>query len=153
MEVLVFELSGERYAVPRDRVLEVLASVRITPLPGAPRAVEGVVDVRGRLAAAFDLRHRFRLALRAPHASERMVLARAGERQVVFRCDRIDGLVEVDESKLEDPRGLVSGARYVAGVARLEDGLLLIHDLVTFLSEAESEELDRALESGIGGEG
>jgi len=150
MEVLVFEIGGQRYGVEAGLVREVLAAVCVTALPRAPDVVEGVIDVRGRLAAVFDLRKRFRHAARVLHPAERMVLAESGGRLVAFRCDQVDGLTKVDDATLEDPRGAVPGVGQLCGVARSVDGLLLIHDLTAFLSEAEAVELDSAME-GDGG--
>jgi purine-binding chemotaxis protein CheW len=66
---------------------------------------------------------------------------------VALRVDRALDLVEIDGRKIEDVTSLVPcGAEYVAGVARLEGGLVLIHDLATFLSQAETAELDAAID-------
>jgi purine-binding chemotaxis protein CheW len=151
MEVLVFQVGGDRYGIDLRCVSEVVAAVRVTPLPGAPAVVEGVVDVRGRLAAVFDLRKRFRMAPRAPQLSERLVLANTGERLVAFRCDDVQGLAEVDDSVVEDARNAVPGVEHIIGVIRLEGGLVLIHDLATFLSEAEAEALDSAMKGEADG--
>ncbi|MFH1530374.1 MAG: chemotaxis protein CheW [Pseudomonadota bacterium] len=153
MEVLVFHIDAQRYGVHLAALREVVAAVRITALPAAPAVVEGVIDVRGRLAAVFDLRRRFQLPPRPLHSTERLVIATAGARLVAFRCDHVEGLVALDPAHLEDPREAVPGAKQVCGVARLEDGLLLIHDLEAFLSEAETEALEGALETQHRGDG
>ena len=49
MDVLVFHLNAQRYGLPVADVQEVVRAVAVAPLPKAPRIVEGVIDVRGRL--------------------------------------------------------------------------------------------------------
>jgi purine-binding chemotaxis protein CheW len=66
---------------------------------------------------------------------------------VGLRVDRALDLLHIDAEAIEDPRGVVSGAEHVAGVAKLADGLVLIHDLETFLSEAERADLESAVSS------
>jgi purine-binding chemotaxis protein CheW len=53
--VLSFELSGRRFAVSLEHVREVLLPASVTPVPGAPAYVKGLVNARGVLAPALDL--------------------------------------------------------------------------------------------------
>jgi len=144
-EVLVFEVGGQRYALPTADVCELVRAVAITPVPGAPAVIEGVVDVRGRVLPVLDVRARFRLPAKALDPSDHFIVASAGTRGVILRVDRATHLALLDEASVQPPQALGPGAAYVAGVARLEDGLVLIHDLRTFLSSAEADSLDEAL--------
>jgi purine-binding chemotaxis protein CheW len=145
LEVLVFELEGQRYGLPTADVRELVRAVTITPLPGAPNVVEGVVNVRGRVLPVLDVRARFRLPAKALEASDHFIVASAGARGVILRVDRATHLTLVDEGSIQTPETLGASAAYVAGVAKLEDGLVLIHDVTTFLSAAEAAGLDAAL--------
>ena len=144
-EVLVFEVGSQRYALPTADVCELVRAVAITPVPGAPGVIEGVVDVRGRVLPVLDVRARFRLPAKALDPSDHFIVASAGPRGVILRVDRATHLALLDEASVQPPQTLGPGAAYVAGVARLEDGLVLIHDLTTFLSSAEADSLDEAL--------
>jgi len=150
MEILVFGLNGQRYGLPLADVQEVVRAVALAPLPKAPAIVEGVVNVRGHLVAVLDVRVRFRLAAQALTPSDFFVLAMAGERRVALRVESGVHLAQLADSSVETLEQVVSGAGYVAGVGMLPDGLVLIHDLRTFLTSAESVELANALESGGG---
>ena len=144
-EVLVFEVGGQKYALPTADVRELVRAVAITPLPGAPAVIEGVVNVRGCVLPVLDVRARFRLPPKPLGLSDQFIVASAGARGVILRVDRATHLALVDAASIQDPETLGAGSAYVAGVARLEDGLLLIHDLTTFLSAAEAGSLDEAL--------
>ncbi len=145
MEILTFELSGQRFAVPLRSVQEVVRAVAIAPLPGAPSVIEGVIDVRGEVVPVFDLRARFALPPRSVWPTQHLIIAWARDRRVAFRVDRADWMVDVDDASLVEPATIVPGVQHIAGVATLDDGLVLIHDLDTFLAAAESEALERAL--------
>lgn len=144
-EILLFQVQDQRFGLPAARVREVQRVVAIVPLPKAPASVEGLIDVRGRLVPVFGIRGRFRMPARELDPSEHLVLAEARGRLVALRVDRVLDLVEIAERDVEDPRGLVEGTEHVAGVARLEDGLVLIHDLDALLSQAEEAELEAAI--------
>lgn len=146
-EVLVFEVAGQRYGLPSGDVLELVRAVTITPLPGASAVIEGVVNVRGRVLPVLDMRARFRLPAKLLEPSDHFIVATAGLRGVILRVDRATHLALVDEASILTPQSLGPNARYLAGVARLEDGMVLIHDVATFLSAAEAESLDEALDA------
>jgi len=144
-EVLVFEVGDQRYALPTADVLELVRAVAITPLPDAPAVIEGVVNVRGRVLPVLDVRARFRLPAKPLGPSDHFIVAAAGPRGVILRVDRATHLALIEEDSVQAPETLGPGAAYVAGVAKLDDGMVLIHDLATFLSAAEAASLDEAL--------
>jgi purine-binding chemotaxis protein CheW len=145
LEVVVFDLAGRRFGVPAGDVQEVLRAVLPTPLPGAPHVVEGVVNLRGRIVPLFDLRRRFRLPQRDVEPGDHLVVAQAGQRRVILRVDRVEGLVRLQPAEIEEARGIVPGVEYVSWLARLPQDIVLVHDLATLLSKAEAEALDDAL--------
>jgi purine-binding chemotaxis protein CheW len=144
-EVLVFEVGGQKYGLPTVDVRELVRAVTITPLPNAPAVIEGVVNVRGRVLPVLDIRARFRLPAKPLDPSDHFIVASAGPRGVILRVDHATHLALVDEASVQSPQTLGPSATYVAGVAKLDDGLVLIHDLTTFLSAAEAASLDEAL--------
>jgi purine-binding chemotaxis protein CheW len=145
-EILVFALGPARYALALDAVRELVRAVALVPLPGAPPIVEGVVNLRGQVVPVLDIRGRFGLPPRPVEPTDHLIVASAGGRVVAIRVDRALHLLTLEQAL--DPSVPSSG--YVAGVARLADGLAVIHDLETFLSAPEGAHLDRALESAAG---
>ncbi|HEX2206001.1 MAG TPA: chemotaxis protein CheW [Longimicrobium sp.] len=145
MEVLVFEVAGERYALALAAVREVVRAVAVSRLPGAPAAVQGVIGVRGALVAVLDLRARFGLPAKPVDPAEHFVIAHDGARTVALRADRVAGIERVDPAEVADPRAEVPGAPYVSGAARTAEGLVLVHDLAAFLDAGEAAALDAAL--------
>lgn len=142
---LVFDVAGQRFALPLPNVREVLRAVAITRLPEAPAVIEGVIDVRGNLVPVMDIRARVGLPQRPLELEDRLIVVESDDRTLALRVDRVHWTIEVDRGELESTRVLVPEAAYIAGVARLEDGLVLIHDLRRFLSPSEAAELARAL--------
>jgi purine-binding chemotaxis protein CheW len=145
--IAVFELAGYRYGVAEAATRGFLRVPSIVPLPEAPLIVEGVVNIRGTVVPVLDIRKRFRLPAKPPHPADHLVLAQAGSRLVALRVDRVLGIEDVDPKDIADAAALTQGAQYVAGVAKLPEGLVVIHDLSTFLAEAEGRDFDAALEN------
>lgn len=145
LDFVVFEVGGQRYGLSACVVRELVRAVTITALPKAPAIIEGVIDVRGTVVPVLDIRARFRLPAKPVRHTDHLILAHAGERLVALRADSAVGLVPLEASQIDAAAQIAPTAEYLAGVAKLADGLVLIHDLETFLTEAEAEGLDEAL--------
>ena len=144
-QILIFELQDQRYGVPLADVRELLRAVSVTPLPEAPEVIDGVINVRGTVTPVLDVRKRLGLETKPLEPSDHFILTHAGDRGVVLRVDGATSIAEVEPSDIEEAKRVVPHGVYVAGIAKLPDGLVLIHDLNAFLSEAEVIVLHKAL--------
>ena len=122
-----------------------MRAVSIAPLPKSPPIVEGVINVRGTLVPVLDIRQRFGLPSSPVSPSDHLILAEAGGRTVALRVDRAHELIPVAPHDIIPADITVPGAGMVSGLARLPDGVLVIHDLERFLSLDEAKATDKAL--------
>jgi purine-binding chemotaxis protein CheW len=152
VDTLLFELEGQRYGLPAERVREIVRMVAINALPGAPDAVEGVVNVRGEIVPVYDLRSRFGLPARPVDPSEHLVLLVSSGRSAAIRVDAAESLETIEDGAFTPLTALPESAqtRHVAGVAATADGVLVIRDLDAFLSPSEASALENALSSARG---
>lgn len=145
LTALVVEVAERRLGLPAEAVVEILPVVEHAPLPHAPAAIEGIVDVRGEVLPVLALRTRLGLPHRPPRLSDHLVLVRIGSRAVGVRVDRAVDLVDVTAEELRGGTPLPGGDTLL-GLAALPEGLLLIHDPDAFLSHSEAADLERALQ-------
>lgn len=145
LDLLTVTVAGARFAIPLDDVVEVLPAARTEPLPGAPPAVIGVLDLRGEVVAVLD-GHRC-LGEEPPplRQTDRFVVLRAGGQRRALRVDAAEGLVTVAADDVVAATTMAPDAVSTAGIARLPDGLLVVHDPERFLSVYDVEALQRAL--------
>jgi purine-binding chemotaxis protein CheW len=143
LDLVVFTLSGRLFALRARDVRELLRAVAIAPLPRAPAILEGVINLRGRIIPVLDARQRFGLPEKPLSPSDHLIVADAGDRLVALRADRAVDLVRVALRDVESA-GVVAEVPYIAGIAKLESGLVLIHDLRTFLAPSEVTAIDAA---------
>lgn len=144
LQLLLFRLGEERCALPLAAVSEILPAASLTSLPGAPAIVEGVLDLRGEPLPVLDVRVRLGISPRPLAPDQHLVVVRR-DRPVALRVDRADELVTLAAGDVVDPSTLAPGLGHLAGVARLPDGLVLIHDPAAFLDQTEAEALEAAL--------
>ena len=144
-QLVVFTLDEQRYALHLASVERVARRVELTPLPKAPAIVLGVINVQGRIIPVVNLRKRFGLVERGIRLSEHIILAHTLKRAVALVVDAVHGIIERSQQEVIAAEEILPGLDYLEGVTKLEGGLILIHDLGTFLSFEEEKELDAAL--------
>ncbi len=102
-ELLTILVSDE-YAVPVERVREIVRMRRITPMPRVPRAVLGLVALRGEMVQVVDLRARLGLEAAAPSRRSRIVVLHAQDGQVAgLLVDAVREVLRVPERALVAP--------------------------------------------------
>lgn len=146
-EYVVLCLDELRIALPLPVVERVIHAIYVTPLPGAPDIVLGVVNIQGRVIPVVNIRGRFRLEDRQIALTDRLVIAHTDQRPVALVADAVSGVLEYAEPALVDAENILPGLEYVDGVVKLEDGLILIHNLNRFLSLDEESALEQAMAS------
>lgn len=143
--LLAFTIEGQRYALSLFSVERVVQAVEITPLPKAPDIVQGVINLHGRVIPVFNVRRRFRLPEKEIAPDDHMIIARTGKRAVSLAAERVEGVIDESCGDPVPSEEILPELEYVQGVVKLEEGLVLIHDLDTFLSLDEERKLDHAI--------
>ena len=143
--MLVFTLDPLRCGMPLGSVDRISRIVEIAPLPQAPEIVLGVVNVHGEIIPVINIRKRFGVPERELALSSHLIIARTTRRPVALAVDAALGLVEASMENTADAAEILPGLNHVQGVMKLEDGLVLIHSLDTFLSLEEDKTLQQAM--------
>ncbi|WP_310452202.1 chemotaxis protein CheW [Sulfuritalea sp.] len=143
--LVAFNLEGLFLALPLDRVARAVRAVAATPLPQAPEIVCGVINVQGRIVPVINLRRRFGLAERETGLDDQLLIAHSATRMLAMIVDAVVGVIECDEKDFVAVDSVVAGTRHLTGIVKSPDGMVLIHDLDSFLSLEEERALDAAL--------
>ena len=146
IRLVLLKVDGQTYALHLEAVDRVLRMVEVTPLPGAPDVVEGVVNIQGEVVPVVSIRGRLGLAQRPVGASDSLVVAHARTRRLAIIAESVLGVVECPADAVASTGDLARGIQHIEGVLKTSDGLVLIHDLDRFFSAEEERSLDLALE-------
>lgn len=144
-KLVVVEIAGRVLGMHVADVVEVQPAVAVTGLAGAPSIIEGVIDVRGEVLPVIDGRARIGADPRSPCLSDRFVVIRTVARTVVVRVDAVLGLSDAAVIDVERAVSSAPASLRGAGLARLDDRLIVVHDAEAFLSAEEAADLDDAL--------
>ncbi len=132
-----FRLDEKLYAVPVEHVQEVLRSAVVTRVPLAPRAVRGLINLRGEIVTVVDLRQPLQLPSAKP-ASPTLVVVRDGASSLTLAVDAIEDVTWTREEEFEPcPDTLHPAAReMIHGCYKLSNDLLLVLNLERALCAA-----------------
>lgn len=138
---LVFWLDEQRFALPVAAVDRVLRAVEVTPIPAAPDSVLGVINVQGNVLAVIDLRRRCGLPSKELDLDDQLVLVRTARRTLVLPVDATAVVQCVPAAQV--PMGnIIPGLNSIAGLAKDEQGMILIHDPEALLSPEDQRTLE-----------
>lgn len=152
-QIVVFILGDQRYALHLSAVERIVRVVEIILLPKAPDIVLGIINVHGQIIPVVNIRKRFRLLEREIALSNQLIIANTSSRAVALLVDEVHGVLEISEREMIEAGKILPDMDYVEGVIKFEDGMILIHDLNTFLSIEEEKALDSAMKTEIGEQG
>jgi purine-binding chemotaxis protein CheW len=125
-----FYLEELLFGVELKGVQEVIRTLDMTHVPLAPDVVGGLINLRGQIVTAVDLRRRLELGTRPAEALPMNVVVRSEDGAVSLLVDEIGDVVEVEESTFETPPETLRGTvrAMILGVHKLENGLLHVLD-------------------------
>ena len=148
--LVVFSLDDQRYALALTCVQRCIRVVAVTPLPKAPAIVLGIIDLGGVVIPVINMRMRFNHPPRDVRLSDHLIVATTGKRTVALLVDETSGVIDGSPEEVVPAGEILPGLELVDGAVKLEDGLILIHDLGRLLSLEEDTAIDRALSGGTG---
>jgi purine-binding chemotaxis protein CheW len=130
LQYSTFTLDGLLFGVELTQVQEVIRYLEMTRVPLAPEVVSGLINLRGQIVTAVDLRKRLELEA-APEGSQPMnVVVRREEGAMSLQVDEIGDVVEVDEDSFEPTPETLRGTvrTIIKGVHKLKGKLMHVLD-------------------------
>lgn len=128
--IATFYLDRFWFGVEVDHVQEVIRYQEITRVPLAPAMVRGLINIRGQIVTALDLRQRLGLPEPPVDQPPMNLVVRAGDEMVSLLVDEIGDIVKVEPAEFEPPPDFLEGEvrHLIQGVCKLENRCLLILD-------------------------
>jgi purine-binding chemotaxis protein CheW len=136
-----FRLGDGLYALPITKIREIILMKPITRLPQVAEAIEGLINLRGLVIPIINLRKRFGLPARPFDDETRTIVVTVHDRTVGCIVDEVTQVLRINGDQIQGvPVSVATSARrYIAGLAKLDDALLIILDIDQLLGSEESE--------------
>lgn len=139
LQLVTFSIGEEEFGVDILKVQEIIRIMEITKVPRAPRFVEGVINLRGKVIPIIDLRRRFGLDNKSHDKHTRIIVIEINNMIVGFVVDSVSEVLRIPTDTVEPPPPVAAGveSEYISGVGKLQDRLLILLDLDRLLSGTE----------------
>ncbi|AOT72697.1 chemotaxis protein CheW [Geosporobacter ferrireducens] len=142
-QYVIFRLGKEEYGVEIVNVKEICEYKESVKVPNTPRFVDGIINLRGDITPIINLKKRFNLPEGDVNSDTRIIVININNRQVGFIVDEASQVLRITEEDIEPAPELVAGIekKYIIGVGKLADRIILLLDLEYILSEDEKEKI------------
>lgn len=135
-----FYLGDYLFGVTLIQVQEVIRQQPMTPVPLAPPQIAGLINLRGQIITALNLRKLLLLEERPEKLEEMNVIIRSGEELISLQVDAISDVLELRNEDCERPPDRLSPQirEYITGVHKLPNRLLLVLNCAQMASNSVS---------------
>jgi len=138
-QLVTFKIDSVEYGVKIANVQEINRMTEVTKIPRAPYYIEGIVNLRGNVIPALNLRKFFNLPETQVNDATRIIIIDINGKRTGIVVDSVSEVLRFEKTLIEAPPDTLSNgidSDYVEGVGKLEDGkrMILILDISKVLS-------------------
>jgi purine-binding chemotaxis protein CheW len=142
-QLVIFNINDESFGVEITQVKEIIKPMDIFKVPNTPDFIEGLINLRGKVHTVFNLRKRFNLPSKALDDSTKIIIVNVNSMMVGFIVDEVNEIVRIEDESIENaPKVITSlNRKYISGVAKIGERIILLLDLSLVLTVEEEAEL------------
>jgi len=145
--IIVFTIDGQRYGVDLWIVKRVVLVVEITPVPGMPDKVIGIVNFEGTIIPVIDTRKLINAPAREIELSDQLVILQSPGKMIALLVDSVEGAIGYADAEEIPMESVLPGTKVLRGILKDKEDLIFIQDFERFLSLEEKQALDSVLEN------
>ena len=147
-QVVGFRIGNETYGVRIGSVREIVRVPEITSVPNAPDAIEGVINLRGKIIPVMDLRKRFGIEAVQPDKKNRILVVELENKLLGLIVSSASEVLKIPPSEIAAPGTVFAEGEssYVTGVGKLKGRLIILLDIARLLRQPECKRLEEAAE-------
>ncbi len=140
LQLVIFNLGDEKYGVETSQVKEIIKVEEITSIPNAPDYVEGVINLRGQITTIINLRRRFGMEPKPIDNDTRIIVFEHKGSTIGMMVDTVTEVKYLPKENIDELPSIITPkaeSKFLRGIGKLPDGLLILIDLGKVLSEEE----------------
>ena len=137
IQSILFKMGDEFYGLPIDSVKEIIKPLPITRFPKSPPFVEGIINLRGTILPIVNLRKMFGLPPMPLTEESRFIDIHLVGLKIGIVVDGVSEVVRISNRQIEVAPPIICGVegKYLKGIARMENRLVLLLDLEEIFSQ------------------
>jgi purine-binding chemotaxis protein CheW len=138
-----FSVGEEEFGVDIKLVREISKLQEMLKVPNTPPFIEGLLNLRGQVLTIFNLRKRLGMKDQEFDENSKIIIVWYNDIQIGFTVDKVSEIIKVEDVNVENTPPSITGVdkRFLSGVIRTGEKLLLTLDLTRVLSSEEETDL------------
>ena len=143
VKILIFGLNGEKYSTDIKAVERILGYEEPTVLPEAPNFVKGVINYEDSILPIISLSEKFKFGLDRESESRQIIVVKRQEKKFGIIVENVYEVRDVDGDLVEETPDITGTEerKYISGLIRLEENIVILLDLEKILSEQDEENI------------
>lgn len=143
-QLVIFEINGEEFGIEITKVQEIIKLVEIYKIPSAPPYVEGLINLRNKIFAVFNLRKKFKLGTYEHSEDTKIIMVSVKDIVVGFMVDKVNEILRVEDENTEFLPKFVTNIneKFIKGAAKVRRGIVLLIDLESLITDEDIENLN-----------
>ncbi|NYC27565.1 purine-binding chemotaxis protein CheW [Clostridium saccharobutylicum] len=124
-QLVTFKIDREEYAIKINSVQEITRMTEITRIPRAPYFIDGIVNLRGNIIPALDLRKLFEMEEKEVTDSTRIIIVDLDNKKTGIIVDEVSEVLRFEKNLIESSPGILSKSKsnkYIDGVGKIDNG-------------------------------
>ena len=140
---LTFFLGNEEYGLEILKVVEINGMLDITPIPGTPEFLLGIINLRGKIIPIMDLRLKFRMQHKETTDETVIIIVQAQGLEMGIVVDKVSEVVDIPAKDIEDTPSLGTdvNTEYILGIGKTDGKVKLLLDIDKVLTSKEIAEI------------
>lgn len=146
-QIVVFKLLDQEYSIDIMKVLEIVSYEPVRKVPEVPAYIEGIINLRGTIYPILNLRKRLHMPNYESLNETKTILMNLEQTKVGFMVDNVCEILTVDEEEIEQTPNMLEKyeSRYINGIIKKDDRIIVIFDVDLLLSEDDEKILSGAV--------
>jgi purine-binding chemotaxis protein CheW len=131
MQIVVFKLGDEHFAVETERVQGINDIMGITKVPKAPAYIKGLINLRGNIKSLVDID--LLLDVNSSAEQQNIIILTVEDEEIGITVDEVEEVLDIDEKSIQKMDN-EQVSPYIKGILKYEDKLLTIIDIDKLLN-------------------
>lgn len=140
---LTFALDSEEFGIPISYVSEIVGMQKINKIPEVPGFVKGIINLRGQIISVIDMRLKFKKQAVEYDDRTCIIIIDINGIKAGLIVDNVSEVINIAENEISPPPDFRTGFqnKYINGIGKLKDRVVLLLDCDKIFNEQEIEEI------------
>jgi purine-binding chemotaxis protein CheW len=144
-QYLIFNIDTQNYGIQAIRILEIAQPLKTTEVPEAPAYVDGIINLRGKLATVINFRKKFGFPVKPKDEDTRVVIVEQHGFPIGIIVDYVEEVIKIPDSfvnKMPPGAATAHSQRYIRGLGLMDNKLSIILDVDAILDDIDPKQAE-----------